>query len=335
MKVLVTGAAGFVGRHLVRRLLERGDEVHAVDSLAALTGAVNPGQGWPLFEPRDHAGFHFSAVDCRQFFQERNDKDFDYAFHLAAIVGGRAVIEANPLAVAEDLGIDAAYWKWAVEAQPAKSVCFSSSAAYPISLQRAEGYVLLKEDAINFGGGSAALGMPDLSYGWAKLTHEYLAQLAYQRHGLRSVAYRPFSGYGEDQDLTYPFPSICLRALEHRGASELVVWGSGEQLRDFIHIEDCISGVLSTMDLIDDGDALNLSTGIYTSMKSLAAQAAATCGYEPSVLGMSDKPEGVFARGGDIAKQTSFGFSNRIPLQEGIEKAVSYLEGSARRHGHR
>lgn len=326
-KVLVTGAAGFVGRHLVRRLLERGDEVHAVDNLAPLTGAVDPARGWPLFEPRDHSGFHFSPVDCRQFFQERKDRDFDYTFHLAAIVGGRAVIEANPLAVAEDLGIDAAYWKWAVEAQPAKTVCFSSSAAYPIHLQRAQHHVLLREDVISFDGGSAALGMPDLSYGWAKLTHEYLARLAYQRHGLRSVAYRPFSGYGEDQDLTYPFPSICLRALEHQGASELVVWGSGDQLRDFIHIEDCIDGILCTMDLIDDGDALNLSTGIYTSMKSLAAQAAAACGYQPRVVGMSDKPEGVFARGGDTTKQAALGFSNATSLEEGIKQTLAYLDG--------
>lgn len=328
-KVLVTGAAGFVGRHLVRHLLERGDEVHAVDNLAPLTGAVDPTRGWPLFEPRDHSGFHFAAVDCRQFFQERKDRDFDYAFHLAAIVGGRAVIEANPLAVAEDLGIDAAYWKWAVEAQPAKSVCFSSSAAYPIGLQRPEGYVLLKEEFISFEGGTASLGMPDLSYGWAKLTHEYLAQLAYHRHGLRSVTYRPFSGYGEDQDLTYPFPSICLRAIQQQGAPELVVWGSGDQLRDFIHIEDCIDGVLRTMDLVDDGDALNLSTGIYTSMKSLAAQAATACGYETTVVGMSDKPEGVFARGGDTTKQASFGFSHAIRLEDGIKQTLSYLDGCA------
>jgi len=68
--------------------------------------------------------------------------------------------------------------------------------------------VLLKEDMISFEGD---IGMPDMTYGWAKLTNEYLAQLAYQKHGLKSVCYRPFSGYGEDQDDAYPFPSICRR----------------------------------------------------------------------------------------------------------------------------
>ncbi|HEV2767986.1 MAG TPA: NAD-dependent epimerase/dehydratase family protein [Acidimicrobiales bacterium] len=328
-KVLVTGAAGFVGRHLVRQLLERGDEVHAVDSLAPLTGAIDPAAGWPFFDPRDDPQFNFTPVDCRQFFQERVDDDFDYAFHLAAIVGGRAVIEANPLAVADDLGIDAAYWQWAARTRPAKSVCFSSSAAYPIGLQRPEHYVLLKEELISFEGDAPTFGVPDLSYGWAKLTHEYLGRLAYQRHGLRSVTYRPFSGYGEDQDLTYPFPSICLRAMQHRGAPELVVWGSGEQMRDFIHIDDCVRGVLLTMDQIDDGSALNLSTGIFTSMKALAAEAAAACGYEPRVVGMSDKPEGVFARGGDTTKQCAFGFSPCIPLKEGINRTLEHLEATS------
>ena len=56
------------------------------------------------------------------------DTDFDYTFHLAAMVGGRLMIENNPLAVADDLSIDAAYWGWAKEVRPAKTACFSSSA---------------------------------------------------------------------------------------------------------------------------------------------------------------------------------------------------------------
>ena len=77
--------------------------------------------------------------------------------------------------------------------------------------------MLLKEDMISFDGD---IGMPDMSYGWAKLTCEYLARLAYEKHGLKSICYRPFSGYGEDQDDAYPFPSICKRALANRGAQD-------------------------------------------------------------------------------------------------------------------
>ena len=114
------------------------------------------------------------------------------------------------------------------------------------------------------------IGMPDMSYGWAKLTCEYLAHLAYEKHGLKSICYRPFSGYGEDQDDAYPFPSICKRVLANRGATVLIVWGTGTQMRDFIHIEDCVDGILTTIDQIDDAGAVNLSTGIFTSFIEFA-----------------------------------------------------------------
>lgn len=321
-KVLVTGGAGFVGRHLVKRLLDAGDEVHCVDNIEPLTGGIDPGKIWPLFEPRDYPNFKFFKEDCRAYFKRVADKDFDIAFHLAAVVGGRLVIEHNPLAVAEDLSIDSEFWAWAVRASPARTICFSSSAAYPIRFQRKEDHVLLKEDMIEF---DDDIGMPDMSYGWAKLTHEYLAQLAYEKHGLKSVVYRPFSGYGEDQDDTYPFPSICKRALQNENKKLLTVWGTGDQMRDFIHIEDCITGVLQTMEKIDDAKALNLSTGILTSFKQFAKMAAEACGYSPEVVGTSDKPEGVFARGGDTSKQKSLGFTYTIAFQRGIEEAVKYF----------
>ena len=67
-KMLVTGAAGFVGRHLTRALLEAGTRCMAVGSIRPLTGAVDPADGWPLFEPRDDHGFRFRRQDCRDWF---------------------------------------------------------------------------------------------------------------------------------------------------------------------------------------------------------------------------------------------------------------------------
>lgn len=320
-KILITGAAGFVGRHVVRRFLDAGDDVHAVDSVVLHTGGIDPYDGWPLFNPLDYSNFHFFKEDCRDYFKRVKDDDFDYCFHLAAMVGGRLMIENNPLAVADDLAIDALYWQWAVETRPKKSVCFSSSAAYPIKLQQKDDYQLLKEDMIDV---EREIGVPDMSYGWAKLTSEYLAKLAFEKHGLKSVNYRPFSGYGEDQDDAYPFPSICKRAIANMGESVLTVWGTGEQMRDFIHIEDCVDGILQTMDLIDDAGALNLSTGIFTSFKEFARIAAKVCGYSPDVVGLSDKPSGVFARAGDTSKQKRFGFNYKIDFETGIKRAIEY-----------
>jgi GDP-L-fucose synthase len=239
------------------------------------------------------------------------------------MVGGREMIENNPLAVADDLSIDAQYWQWAVNARPKKNVVFSSSAAYPIGLQRPDHYELLKEDLITF---EDRIGMPDMTYGWAKLTNEYLARLAFEKHGLTSVCYRPFSGYGEDQDDSYPFPGVCKRVLAQRGANAISVWGSGRQMRDFIHIDDCIEGVLTTMDQIDDASALNLSTGIYTSFIEFAKMAAELCGFFPEVTGTSTKPEGVFARGGDTTRQRKLGFSAQTTFRDGVASALKYYD---------
>jgi GDP-L-fucose synthase len=82
------------------------------------------------------------------------------------------------------------------------------------------------------------------------------------------------------------------------------------------------------MDKIDDGDALNLSTGIYTSFKQFARMAAEECGYEPEVLGMSNKPTGVFARGGSTEKQSEFGFMFTIDFRSGIKNAMKHLNFS-------
>ncbi|HLZ66418.1 MAG TPA: NAD(P)-dependent oxidoreductase [Aliidongia sp.] len=322
-KVLITGGAGFVGRRFCRHFLEAGAHVVCVDSLVPLTGARDPENGWPLFDPREFGSrFEFRREDCRSYYSTEFADDFDYAFHLAAIVGGREVIERQPLAVAEDLAIDAAYWRWAQKAQPGRSIMFSSSAAYPVSLQRKDGHVLLSEDMIDF---DEPIGVPDLTYGWAKLTCEYVGRLAYEKHGMKSVVYRPFSGYGEDQDLTYPFPSIVKRVLNARGAREIPVWGSGDQMRDFIYIDDCVRGVIATMDKIEDGSAINLSTGLGTSFKQLTRAVAEQLGFSPAVNGLSDKPEGVFARVGDTSLQESLGFRADVDLMAGIAKAVAYF----------
>jgi len=89
-------------------------------------------------------------------------------------------------------------------------------------------------------------------------------------------------------------------------------------MRDFIHIDDCVEAVLRTMDQIEDGGAINLSTGILTSFIEFARLAADLCGFAPEVRGQSDKPTGVFARGGDITKQAALGVRHRVSFHDGL-----------------
>ncbi len=321
-KVLITGAAGFVGRHFCKFFLDKKFEVTAIDNLQKFTGAVDPKKSWPLFNPCDYKNFKFSKIDCSEWFKKNKKKKFDYVFHLAAIVGGREMIENNPLAVAQDLNIDSKFWEWCVAAKPKKTVYFSSSASYPLNLQSKKFYRLLKEGDLNF---TKNLGIPDFTYGWSKLTGEYLANIAYQKHGIRSVCYRPFSGYGEDQDMNYPFPNLCKNILLSKKKGTVNVWGNGKQMRDFIHIDDCVDGVIKTMDKVNDASAINLSTGIYTSFIDFLNSSKSIIGTNFKIIKKVSKPVGVFARAGNTDLQKKLGFKYKISLKEGIEKGLNYL----------
>lgn len=140
------------------------------------------------------------------------------------------------------------------------------------------------------------------------------------------ATYRPFSGFGEDQDLSYPFPSIMKRAVEevNAGSDSIAVWGSGLQQRDFIHIDDVVSAVLGTYQTLSASEPLNLGTGIGTSFIDLARTATRCAGRELDVRASSDKPEGVFARVADDCLFRQMGSRVGTPLEEGIRLGIDY-----------
>ncbi len=324
MRAIVTGGQGFVGRHLCTKLIQSGWDVTSVDSLVDGTGGMHPSQLSEdyLLSRR----FRFIQMDCRTYFAEEGRAEkFDVIFHLAAMVGGRLMIENRPLVVAQDLSIDAEMWQWA-EKNIKQRVCyFSSSAAYPLEFQKQHGFKNLEESDIRWD--SSSIGFPDLSYGWAKLTGEYLGSLALQKHGLETTIYRPFSGYGADQDLTYPFPAIVKRAIDFnsRLGTSFEVWGSGKQVRDFIHIDDCIDRILRTWNQVEPGVAINLSSGIGTNFMELARLALNACGKdEIEITALSDKPEGVFYRVGDTTLQKRLDPNGNLrSIKTGVEEAIT------------
>jgi GDP-L-fucose synthase len=317
-RTLVTGGCGFVGRHFVRRLLQDGVHTTVVDDLS--TGS-RP-EAWPAHlavRPAQASLVEFHLVDIRDFMKSRQ-ADYDLILHCAAVVGGRLTIERNPMHVATDLAIDADFFNWVVKSKPGprKVVYFSSSAAYPISLQTPERNCVLSESMIDFSG---QLGLPDMTYGWAKLTGEFLARHAAKSYALDVVCYRPFSGYGEDQDFTYPFPSVVRRVGNRE--SPLVVWGSGDQTRDFIYIEDVVDAVLATLDKIKPGEALNLGAGASVSFRQLAERACRIIGHQAELRNDPSKPEGVFARVGDCTEMHRWA-KPKTSLDEGIEIVHEY-----------
>jgi nucleoside-diphosphate-sugar epimerase len=266
----------------------------------------------------------FVHADARDFFSGRIElgdlvePSFGDVFHFAAIVGGRTVIDGNPLAVAIDLALDALCFNWAVTKKPDRLLYASSSAAYPVDLQGRDGAVALKESDIQFGG---RLGQPDMTYGWSKLTGEYLARIAHGHYGLHTACVRPFSGYGEEQDLSYPVPSIALRAAKH--SNPLTVWGSGLQGRDFVHIDDCVEAALRVLDRVSDGSAVNIGSGRLTNFREVARLFAKLEGYEAEVEPLEDKPVGVHSRYADISHmKTLLAWEPAISIEAGFARVL-------------
>ena len=291
LRVLITGNEGFIGRHLEQQLTDRTDlnvEIVGIDLK--------------------------SSKRAEWFFKEDIGPAFDLVFHCAALVGGRHTIEYQPLTLAtRDLQLDAAMFEWAERRKPRRVIYYSSSAAYPMHLQK-DAYQL-KESDIRIG--EETVGTPDTSYGWVKLTGEHLAHW-YQKSGGAVSVLRPFSGYGSDQDLDYPFPSFAKRARER--VNPFPVWGDGTQVRDFIHIDDvAAASILAGLEDIDG--PLNLGTGIATNFNTLAEKFMEAAGYMGEIVHFKDEPIGAVHRVGSTVELSKF-YTPKISLEQGIAEAL-------------
>ena len=337
MKIhLISGACGFVGRNMVKRLYRTTqDKLFIVDDLSIGT---HPSTWMEYSQSKmikdlevigDDERIYLWKGDFRDLLfrlrmnprhiQETYDLDFERfadVFHFAAIVGGRLKIEGDPMAVALDLSIDAEFFYWACQHKPQRVLYPSSSAAYPISLQSPTGAIALSESDIDF---KKNLGVPDMTYGWSKLTGEFLAQIAAKHYGISVACIRPFSGYGEDQDLTYPVPAIAARAARKENPFE--VWGSGKQGRDFVHIDDVMDLIFILMDHVSDGSAYNIGSGKLTSFLDLIGILTSIAGYSPEIKPLLDKPVGVHSRYCDMSLvQEKFGWMPKISIEEGMQR---------------
>jgi UDP-glucose 4-epimerase len=341
---LVTGGCGFVGRNMVQRLYKNtSDRILLIDDLSVGT---HPETWMPWKKEADerdieiYAGGRvlFLKADLRDVLRELNkdhghfrkqyglDIDsFADIFHFAAIVGGRSKIDGDPMLVAQDLSIDAEMFLYVCRNKPARFLYPSSSAAYPVDLQTESHALQLKESDIDF----KKMGEPDMTYGWSKLTGEFLAKIAASHYGVHVTCIRPFSGYGEDQDLSYPVPAIAARAARKENPFE--VWGTGRQGRDFVHIDDVLDLTLLAMDKISDGRAINIGMGRLTSFLELIEVFTGFAGYEPTIKPLLDKPVGVHSRYCDMTwVKENLGWEAKISIEEGMRRVYEAARSKIR-----
>jgi nucleoside-diphosphate-sugar epimerase len=296
MRALVTGSAGFVGRHTVAELQRRGWDVEWCDIALGL--------------------------DALTLFQYQHVL-YDLVVHAAASSPHRAAIDGEPQHFAKNLQLDAAMFDWAVRTGQGRVLYLSSSAAYPTALQGlgwsgADGRFVragrwLAESDLDL----ANAAEPDADYGWTKLTGERLAQAA-RKAGLPVTVVRPFSGYGEDQSENFPFRAFVERV--RRREDPFVIWGDGNQVRDWIHIDDVVAGMLAVAESGTE-EPVNLCTGVGWSMAELAHIACDQVGYKPTFQYLTDKPAGVAYRVGDSTQFHAI-YKPTVTLPEGVARAL-------------
>jgi len=140
---------------------------------------------------------------------------------------------------------------------------------------------------------------------------------------MKVVTVRPFSGYGEDQYLTYPVPAIAFRAA--RGDKPMVVWGTGMQGRDFVYIEDCITAMTLAIERIEDGTGVNIGTVKLTNFLEVAAIFVKLAGYDAEVRAMEDRPVGVQSRYCDPTyMQRRLGWTPQVSMEEGFSIVLDH-----------
>jgi len=173
---------------------------------------------------------------------------------------------------------------------------------------------------------SCAVDTPEDPYAWIKLTGERVFTSIY-KIGVPVVILRPFSGYGTDQDDAYPFSAILKRVLNEE--NPVKVWGSGYQVRDWIHVEDLVRGIVWAIEQAPRGIPIDIGTGVGTEMFALARMMIKLAFTDKEVLIEADldKPESSRSR---IAKHLiaqTYGFKAEISLEEGVRMAIEESRG--------
>lgn len=313
---LVTGSAGFIGRHMRAELEQRGWDVNGIDYMPAPGNLITPEYD----------------TDMMKVLPTIRTK-FELVVHAAYHVGGRAAIDGTNTNFPKNVALDGLLFDWAIQTRQSRVLYFSSSAVYPVHLQHdtygTRPQIKLDEDRQS-PKWDQFRGAPDANYGWAKLTGERLAEDA-RRSGLPVTVVRPFSGYGEDQNAAeYPFPAIIKRASQ----GDLTVWGPAGQTRDWIHASDVAGAALAVMES-GTTEPVNLCTGVPTEMGDLAlAVARAAHSHDPhrypginadaAPTYLPDMPTGVFYRVGNPDRLHQY-YTPKISIQEGVRRAVEAM----------
>jgi nucleoside-diphosphate-sugar epimerase len=312
--VLVTGGASFIGSHLVDRLVELGARVRVADDLSSGTlGNL----------ARSIARVEFCEGDLRDRTYTRDVLDGQRAvFHLAAAHGGRGFIDTHPADCAGNMVLDGIVIDEAHTAG-VENFCFASSACvYPVGLQNGVEFTLLREEWADPFVEHAANA--DGEYGWAKLMAELMLRAYWKQHGMKSVACRLFTAYGERENETHAIIAFIAKAFARTDPFD--IWGDGTQDRNFTYVGDIVEGMLRAAIRVEDATPVNIGTEQHISVRQVVELVCRIMEWRPREFVFdTSKPVGVLSRAADLTRtRARLDWEPTTSLEDGLRRTIRW-----------
>jgi GDP-D-mannose 3',5'-epimerase len=307
MSIVVTGAGGFVGHHLVKFLKKKGHKVFGMDLK------------YPEFEST--YADEFTIIDLRKpsydLFHNVNE-----VYHLAADMGGIYWIENHKAEIVfNNTMINMLTLKSAQEHKVKKFLFTSSACVYPSYLQNRCDVKELKEE-------DAYPADSEDGYGWEKLMMERACRHFRQDYGLQTYIARFHNIYGPEG--TYDggrekSPAALCRKVA-LAKDEIEIWGNGEQTRSYCYVDDCVEALYNLMNS-EYHSPLNIGTNRLVSINELADIIIKISGKEIRKTYDFNKPIGVVGRNADITKAKGIlNWEPKVSLEEGLKKTYSWIK---------
>jgi nucleoside-diphosphate-sugar epimerase len=312
-KYLVVGAGGFIGGHLVKRLLNLNNSVKCVD--------LKPLDLWfQKFENLEN-----KTLDMQEY-ENCNEmtKGVDYVFNLACNMGGIGFIENNKAECMLSVLINTNLLRACVANKVRKYFFSSSACVYNTNLQNDPNILGLKEE-------DAYPAFPEDGYGWEKLFSERMCKNFFEDYGLETRVARFHNIYGPmgtfDGGREKAPAAICRKVIEAKlnNKDNIDVWGDGEQTRSFLYIEDCIDAVLKLFDS-NFSNPINIGSDEKVTINQLISIVEKFAKKKFKKNYQLEKPQGVKGRSSnnELIKKI-LGWEHKYSLMQGLEKTYNWI----------